>query len=192
MMNSMCNDNYFPYQNSNYFNCYENCNHYYYFDDDNNYHSTNNLSCPNNFPLLKSDSNECIHSDNTFESSDIFDTKFIEKSSDIILNKSLITTIIETLKFIENNGIENVLEDILHYEKNKTEFKNKTEEIEYYDTIIDKIENIFTSPNFDTSNIDNGKDEIIKTEKMTITLTTTQNQKDNIFNNITMIDLGEC
>ena len=27
---------------------------------------------------------------------------------------------------------------------------------------------------------------------MTITLTTTQNQKNNIYNNITMIDLGEC
>ena len=27
---------------------------------------------------------------------------------------------------------------------------------------------------------------------MTITLTTTQNQKNNINNNITMIDLGEC
>ena len=41
-------------------------------------------------------------------------------------------------------------------------------------------------------NIEKEEDQVIQTEKMTITLTTTQNQKSNINNNITMIDLGEC
>ena len=41
-------------------------------------------------------------------------------------------------------------------------------------------------------NIEKGEDQVIQTEKMTIILTTTQNQKNNINTNITMIDLGEC
>ena len=66
------------------------------------------------------------------------------------------------------------------------------EEIEYYNTILKKIENIFTNDNYNTSELDKGKDEIIETEKMTITFTTIQNQKNNLNNNITIIDLGEC
>ena len=42
----------------------------------------------------------------------------------------------------------------------------------------------------------NGIEQILKAEKLTITFTTTQNQKNNIINNInnnmTTIDLGEC
>ena len=39
---------------------------------------------------------------------------------------------------------------------------------------------------------DQGEDEIIKTEKITVNLTTTQNQINNINSNMTSIDLGEC
>ena len=50
----------------------------------------------------------------------------------------------------------------------------------------------FTSKDFDTSNIDKGKDEIIENEKVKISLTTVQNQKNNVNYNISRIDLGEC
>ena len=65
------------------------------------------------------------------------------------------------------------------------------EEIEYYDYLLKTIENIFTE-NYDTSKIDDGQDEVITTCKMTLTLTTSQNQRNNINNNMTSIDLGEC
>ena len=39
--------------------------------------------------------------------------------------------------------------------------------------------------------MDNGEDEIAKTEKVIITFTTTENQKNNINNNMTRINLGE-
>jgi len=39
--------------------------------------------------------------------------------------------------------------------------------------------------------LDNGEDEIAKTEKVIITFTTTENQKNNINNNMTRINLGE-
>ena len=80
----------------------------------------------------------------------------------------------------------------MNKKKNETNKKGKEEEIKYYDEIIENIESILTSPNFDTLNIEKGEDQVIQTEKMTITLTTTQNQKNNKNNNITMIDLGEC
>ena len=68
----------------------------------------------------------------------------------------------------------------------------KEEEIKYYDAILDNIESGFTSENYETSNLDNGKDDLIKLDKMTITFTTSQSQKNNINYNMTTIDLGEC
>ena len=53
------------------------------------------------------------------------------------------------------------------------------------------IEESFTD-NYNTSKLDNGEDEIIKTEKMTVTFTTTENQKKNKNNNMSTIDLGDC
>ena len=79
----------------------------------------------------------------------------------------------------------------MNVEKNKTE-KSKDEEIKYYDNILQTIENEFTSENYDTSKIDNGQDDIIRTEKIITTLTKCENQKNIINNNATRIDLGEC
>ena len=81
--------------------------------------------------------------------------------------------------------------DILVNERNEAE-KSKEKEIEYYDNILKLIEEGFISENYNISNLDNGKDEIIKTEKIIITFTTTENQKNNKNNNMTSIDLGEC
>ena len=40
----------------------------------------------------------------------------------------------------------------------------KKEEIKYYETILKNIEDIYTSKGFNTSNLENGNDEIIETE----------------------------
>ena len=74
--------------------------------------------------------------------------------------------------------------------KNRT--NEKDDDIKQQDMILKNIEDMFTSSDYDTTNLDKGEDEIIFTEKMTITLTTTQNQKDNMNNNMTIIDIGEC
>ena len=44
--------------------------------------------------------------------------------------------------------------------------KKLEEEIKCYDTFLQNIEDICTSINYDTSNLDNGNDEIIETEKL--------------------------
>ena len=75
---------------------------------------------------------------------------------------------------------------------NKVEKDIKEEEIKLQDKILDNIEKGFTSENFNTSDIENGKDAVIEDKKMTITLTTTDNQKGKEDNNMTNIDLGEC
>ena len=59
-------------------------------------------------------------------------------------------------------------------------------------TILKSIETSFTSDNYDTSNLDKGKDEIIEIEQIKITFTTTQNQKNITNNNMTLLDLGYC
>ena len=89
------------------------------------------------------------------------------------------------------NDIKNILENSKINDKNETEKMSKDEEIEYYDNLIDTIEKGFTN-NYDTKKIDEGKDEIIKTDKITVTFTTSENQRNNKNNNMTTIDLGEC
>ena len=91
--------------------------------------------------------------------------------------------IIETQKVAKNKEIKSIIKDLLKYEKNETVIKDKEkakeEEIKYYDTILENIETGFTSEDYDTSNLDKGEDEVIETEKMTVTFTTTDNQKKN-------------
>ena len=77
------------------------------------------------------------------------------------------------------------------YEQNKRQNMSKEEEIKYYNNLMKIIEKIFTD-NYDTSNMDNGEYQIIKTEKMNITLTTLQNQNIDTNQNMTTIDLGTC
>ena len=74
---------------------------------------------------------------------------------------------------------------------NETKIEGKMEEIEFYDSLLDNIENIFIN-NYNVTKLDKGEDEIIKREKITITLTTTEFLKDNLESNVTIIDLGEC
>ena len=68
---------------------------------------------------------------------------------------------------------------------------SKEDEIGYYNDLLKIIEKAFTE-NYDTTKLDEGQDEIIKTEKLTITFTTSENQRNNLNNNMTSIDLGEC
>ena len=87
--------------------------------------------------------------------------------------------------------VDDINEDISQIDK-KGKDNSEEEEIKYYDNVLKCIESGFTAVNYDTSNIDSGNDELIKTEKMTVTFTTSENQKNNINNNMTTIDLGDC
>ena len=100
----------------------------------------------------------------------------------------LIENRMECIKYFD---IEEITKNILNYKINETE-KSQEQEIKYYDNLLKNIENVFISENYDLSNIKNFKDQVLKTEKLIITITTSQNQKNNINNNMTTINLGEC
>ena len=57
------------------------------------------------------------------------------------------------------NLIEKLINDLFDLETNKNITK---EEINKYNELLEKIEKIFTSENFDLTNIDNGKEQICK------------------------------
>ena len=66
---------------------------------------------------------------------------------------------------------------------------NDTNNKEVEDKELENIKNILTN-GFNTSDIGNGKNLIIKQRNSTITITNTENQKKP--SNLTTIDLGEC
>ena len=91
--------------------------------------------------------------------------------------------LIESKKECVKYNIQNIIND---KEKliNETENISKEKEEEYYNDVINTIKNIFESKDYDTSNIDNGGEDIIETNRMKIIIAKIENQKN--------IDIGEC
>ena len=89
--------------------------------------------------------------------------------------------------------LDNLIDNILT--KLKSNETNNEKEIEYYNEIIQKMESNIKSQNFVTSKLDNGEEKIFKADKMQITLTTIQTEKNkinDINNTITQLDLTNC
>ena len=97
--------------------------------------------------------------------------------------------LIEDRKECIKNNIKNNIEGLI-LDKNEIEQMSNERQIEYYDNLIDIIEKGMT--NYDTSEIDKGLDEIIEVGKTTWTFTSVENQRNNINNNTSIIDLGDC
>ena len=202
---TICNINYYPKENDplnlgKYINCYNQPEEGYYLDNyyklyKKCYHTCkscntggNNLNhncieCNENLPfiIIKNKNFNCYENCSYYY---YFDE---ENNFHCTLNYSCPK---EYPKLLENNTecFKYDNEDLINILLSDNE-RNLTK---YYDNILNGIEKIFISDNYDTTNLDNGKDKIIETEKLIITFTTIQNQKNNINNNITKIDLGEC
>ena len=143
------------------------------------------LSCPYEYPNLDENRKECIKSD-------INDNNIIYSTINLLndeMNENTTKTINSIFQWTYYN-IDSTI-NIINYDTIETNNLNE-EEIDYYDNILQNIEIKFTSENYDIKNLDNGKDEIINNDRITTTLTTSENQKNNIYNNMTKIDLGEC
>ena len=106
--------------------------------------------------------------------------------------------IISTQKCYNNCQINLILEKEckLNYEENNDNTNNKEiESTKSQDIMLRNVEISFTSDEYDTSNLDDGNEEIIKDDIMQITLTTTKKQKNNYITNnnkMTAINLGDC
>jgi hypothetical protein len=62
----------------------------------------------------------------------------------------------------------------------------------FYNEILTNIEAILLSEDYNTINLDKGEDKIISADKLTITLTTSDNMKKSNNYNISKIYLDEC
>ena len=96
-------------------------------------------------------------------------------------------------KFIEEeeNEEENDTSTYEDKEKKKEEVK-KQKEIKAQDKFLDNMEKAITSGNFDTTSIKNGTNIVIKNNKVTVTLDTLDNQKNDEKDNTTKVNLGKC
>ncbi len=169
------NDSSVPLQN-----CYLKCEFYYYFDENNKYFCTNNSSCPSEYPKLIEEKKKCVK-------------KIIIKdtSNNVFYKEFSSVPEMDLSSFVteKNKKFKNLSDIINNIQKHE---KNETEEIKYYDKVLEIVDDYFTSENYNLSKIENGEDKMITLEKMKITLTTTQNHKYQTNYNMTMINLGEC
>ena len=211
---SKCNYNYYQKENDEsnigeYFNCYQNIKGFY-LDKDNSIFKKCYYTCEE--CVIKGDNitHYCLKCNEEFPIGFYFNNftncyincsyyYFFDEDNNYYctLNNSCPKEFPKLLKDKNEcikNDIKNLIEDIIKFEKNETKEDNieqKEEEIKYYDTIIEEIERAFTE-NYDTKNLDSGKDEVVETEKIKITFTSTENQKNNQNNNETKINLGDC
>ena len=97
---------------------------------------------------------------------------------------------IQTQKCIKNCPIKYISDNLCIINIQK-EYNNDNKKS--YDILLKKFEIEFTSSNYNTSNLEKGENEVILHDQMTITLSTTDNQKSNINNTkTTTVDLNEC
>ena len=170
----ICDDNY-PYEIniSIYSNCYDNYSYYNYLNDEKDDNYIINSTYLKKYSTLLVDTSE------------IMGNNKVEYSTEKLIKYLTENIIDDSIKIDIKKLIDNII-------KNITIEMTEKEESVFYDTILKTIEESFTSENYDSTKLDNGKDILIDLEKIKITLTTTQIQKNNINDNMTRIDLGDC
>ena len=210
-----CKNNYNFEINVNYYkNCYDNCSYYHYYDESEKiFNCTNNFSCPKDYDKLIEDKRECVYNcsndkyykyefrkkcykDNCPSNSSIrndsneldrfsFDKNYFCKP---ICNEEYPFEIINTQECVEKCDFKNIYDNTCIIN-----FKSEEKLIFNYDSILKNIEIGFTSLDYNTSFLEQGNNKVFVFEQITITLTTSKNQKNDINNgNVTAIDLSEC
>ena len=201
-----CNSDFkFEKNISNYKNCYKNCS-YYYFNKDNNYFCTYNYSCPDEYNKLIPNKKKCVKNcsnDDIYkyeynnicykEYYNIESTMVKTNYQNIICNEEKPFENTKTHECVKNCNIKDLGNKvcILRYEKNETnEEKIREKSI---NIILDSIKDSIISGEYNITALENGVDDVIEDQQIKITLTTVNNQKNNIKNNnLTIIDLGDC
>ena len=152
-------------KDKNYVNCYKNC------DNNNNFDNRNNSICLDSIP----------------------ENYYIDPNDNNIYKECYITCKTCTQSGNEiNHNCEECIDNFIFLNDSFSHSKNcynKSDLIE--DEMMKNIQD-FIINELNTTSIDNGKDLIIPNEKFTYTITTTKNQRNQIEENITTIDLGEC
>ena len=95
--------------------------------------------------------------------------------------------IIKTQECVKNCNISDMAKQLCIL-NNKNVEKNK----ENQEELLSNLQENIMSGEIDTSIVENGEDIVIEENGLSLTITTTDNQKNSQNNNITTIDLGEC
>ena len=206
-----CKDNYnfLRINENNQLNCYMNCIYYYFLDFEGKYQCTKEFQCPQEFNKLQKDRNECIKDCSSekitkYEFQNICYEKCPEKTEISLEKKYFCEPICDEerpFKLIDAQECADYCDiNLITKEKCIINYKIVDEkdttqkEIKIQNKILETVEKSFTSDNYNTSNLDNGKNDVIKNKEMIITLTTVDNQKNENKNNnnMTNINLGDC
>ena len=104
-----------------------------------------------------------------------------------ICNETFPFEIIDKQECVKDCDITSIINElcILNYEKD--------ENTNIFDSLLKNLEDLFISEDYDTSEIENGNNDIISYKEMTVTLTSIKNQKsDENKGNMSTINIGEC
>ena len=200
-----CSDQYnFELNLNDYLNCYFKCPNYYYEEKNNNnikYKCTKAKECPEEYNKLIPDIGKCIdkcEKENiykyeygneclndcpigTIKNKNENDNTFYCKP---ICDEEAPFEIIKEQKCVKYCTIEELNKKIciLNFIKANSKMYSLIKNLEMY----------FTSKFFDHTKIEQGEEEIYQDETFAITFTSVDNQKNNINNNMTRINLTQC
>ena len=175
--------------NTNNSQCIKNCS----LNDINKYEFRNKCysKCPEESEESKTKKNYCEALCNEKNSFVIISTQECVEYCDIFSTAAK-TCVLKYVTETKEENAENTDEENNNKDNKDLEEEKRAQEIKAQDKILESIEKGFTSENYDTSDLEKGNDAVIEDKKMTITLSTTDNQKNNINDNSTKVDLGEC
>ena len=188
-----------------YKNCYNICKYYHYLDKTNNIkYCTSSQKCPEDYEKIILEKNECISScanDNKYKYE--FKKRCYEMCP-LVVSMNRVKNVIANGISYNKDFCKPICTKGIPFELIRTqeclqkcpidEMCIDTEkEPKDYDAIMQNIESYFLSNNYNTSDLENGNNEVYEIGDMKITLTTTKNQKNDKRNaNMTTIDLGKC
>ena len=194
-----CKPGYFSLDNGT--NCYEICQYYYYFNSSNIYQCTEGNECPKEQHKLIKEKNKCIKN---CTDDDIYKCEFKNICYEICPEEEFISEVISNILYIKECP-----EKIPYLFKNNTctqecdalDFFNEICKINNNNPVIreemiKKIKRQLTNKelNLLLLNVTDGekKDLLIKEFNVTYQITTTDNQKNNNYENLSRILLNEC
>ena len=205
-----CPNGTYPQTIDNYLKCFAECPYYFYIEKNTGIkYCTDNTTCPEDYNKLINETEECVNHCDEYEFHKYeFENMCYNECPEGLIKVDDYYSIINKyickpsctkkkpyINLVNQECVENCLfndfisnQCILDYKDDN----NKEENIKFNDYILHNFETYLTSEEYNTSKLENNQDDIYEYEKMTITMTTTQNQRNNTYKNITTIDLGEC
>ena len=172
--------------------------------DDSQFNESNiSYICPEEYIKLPHEEdkckNDCISNDNNkYEFKNVcydLSSNILNKIDhcDILCSAKNIFEILE-IKNFETFCNMDITKNLFCFLNYKGIYNNSREQnIELQDIILEKIEKGFISNDYNTESLDEGKGQVLKFNKMEITLTTTETQKKMLdHHNLTGIDFTEC